>query len=56
MHIEIMTIKDIRTQDDYRKALKRFLQIMNAKEGTPEERELRLLIKKMQAYEMENCM
>ncbi|MCL1821545.1 MAG: hypothetical protein FWG22_01850 [Prolixibacteraceae bacterium] len=55
MHIEVRT-NDIRSQEDYREALKRFLQIMNAAEETPEAEELFALIRKMQEYEMENCM
>jgi hypothetical protein len=39
------------TEDDYREALKRFLEICDAPEGTPEANELEQLMKLMDLYE-----
>jgi len=43
------------TEDDYREALKRFLQICDAAENTPEADELEHLMFVMEIYEKENC-
>jgi antitoxin component HigA of HigAB toxin-antitoxin module len=41
-------------EDDYRKALRRFLEICNAPEGTPEAEELKQISQVIDAYEREN--
>ena len=43
------------TEDDYREALKRFLEICDAPENSPEADELDKLMYLMQMYEQENC-
>ncbi len=43
------------TEDEYREALKRFLEICDAPEGTPEAEELEQLMVVMEIYEQENC-
>lgn len=43
------------TEDDYRQALKRFLEICDAAEDTPEANELERLMYWMQVYEQDNC-
>lgn len=43
------------TEDDYRNALKRFLEICDAPEDTPEASELEKLMYLMQIYEQDNC-
>lgn len=43
------------TEDDYRIALKRFLEICDAQENTPEAEELEHLMTIMEIYEQENC-
>jgi len=43
------------TEDDYRKALKRFLEICGAPEDTEEAGELEKLMYLMAEYEKENC-
>lgn len=43
------------TEEDYRQALKRFLEICDAAEDTPEAYELEKLMYAMQAYEEGNC-
>ncbi len=43
------------TEDDYREALKRFLEICDAEEGSPEAEELEHLMTLMEIYEQENC-
>lgn len=45
----------IRTEEDYREALQRFLEIIEAPEGTPEAEELVELIRSLEIYEQENC-
>ena len=42
------------TQDEYREALKRFLEICDAEEDTPEAEELEHLMILMEIYEQEN--
>ncbi len=52
------TMKETRiliTEDDYREAIKRFLEICDAPEDTPEARELEQLMYAMEIYEEENC-
>lgn len=48
-------IYDIVTEDDYRDALKRFLDICTAPESDEETREMLLLMILMEKYERENC-
>ena len=43
------------TEDDYRQAIKRFMEICDAPEDTPEANELKKLIYLMQIYEQDNC-
>jgi len=43
------------TEDDYRIALKRFLEIYDAEENTAEAEELENLMTIMEIYEQENC-
>lgn len=43
------------TEDEYREALKRFLEICDAKENTTEADELEQLMTIMEIYERENC-
>jgi hypothetical protein len=43
------------TEDDYRVALKRFLEICDAPEETSEAFELEKLMASMEIYEQENC-
>lgn len=45
----------ISTEDDYREAIKRFLEICDAPEDTPEACELEQLMYSMEIYEEENC-
>ncbi len=54
MHTESMFEKLV-TEDDYREALKRFIEICGAEEGTPESAELLKLISLLEIYEQENC-
>lgn len=53
MRIGIM--ETLFTEEDYRQALKRFLEICDAAEDTPEAYELEKLMYAMQAYEEGNC-
>jgi hypothetical protein len=43
------------TEDDYREALKRFLEICDAPEDTPESVDLEKLMVMLETYEQENC-
>lgn len=43
------------TEDDYREAMKRFLEICDAPENTIEADELEKLMYMMEEYEKENC-
>lgn len=43
------------TEDEYRDALKRFLEISDCNENTPESSELEQLMVLMEIYEQENC-
>jgi len=48
-------IKTLFTEDEYREALKRFLEICDAPDYTDEADELEQLITVMEIYEQENC-
>ncbi len=48
-------MEEIFTEDEYREALRRFLEICDAPENTPESDELEQLITIMEIYEHENC-
>lgn len=48
-------LDSIETEDDYRDALKRFLEICEAPKDTGEIKELFLLMDLMEKYERENC-
>jgi len=43
------------TEDEYRDALKRFLEICDTADNTPEADELEQLMTVMEIYEQENC-
>ena len=43
------------TEDDYRKALKRFIEICDAAEDTPEAEDLEKLMYLLEVYEQDNC-
>ena len=43
------------TEDDYRRALKRFLEICASPEGSPEAEDLEKLMHLLETYERENC-
>lgn len=45
----------IETEDDYREALKRFLEICEAPKDSEEEKELYVLMDLMEKYERNNC-
>jgi antitoxin component HigA of HigAB toxin-antitoxin module len=53
MHTKIIEV--IRTEEDYREALRRFIEILDSPEGSPEALELIVLMKKLQEYELDNC-
>jgi hypothetical protein len=48
-------MKTLFTEDDYREALKRFLEISEAPEDTEEADELEKLMYLLEEYEKENC-
>lgn len=48
-------LKQLFTEDEYREALKRFLEICDAPEDSPEAEELEQLMTIMEIYEQENC-
>jgi len=43
------------SEDEYREALKRFLEICDAPQNTPEAEELEFLMTVLEIYERENC-
>ena len=45
----------IYTEDDYREALKRFLEICDSPEDTPTADDLKKLMYLQETYEQENC-
>lgn len=48
-------MKTLFTEDEYREALKRFLEICDAQDCTAEAEELEQLMTVMEIYEQENC-
>lgn len=44
------------TEDEYREALKRFLEICDTPENTAEAEELEQLMTVMEIYEQQNCL
>ena len=46
---------EIFTEDDYRKALKRFIEICDAPEESQEAEDLERLMNLLEIYEKENC-
>lgn len=48
-------MKTLFTEDEYREALKRFLEICDSPADTPEAEELEHLMTVMEIYEQENC-
>ncbi len=54
MHIKLMKY-EIETEDDYRDALNRFLEICNTPKSEEEIKEMYLLMSLMEKYERENC-
>ncbi len=56
MHIKFMNERfDIVTENDYRKALDRFVELCGSEKSDDELKELLLLIDLMEKYERENC-
>lgn len=47
--------KTLFTEEEYREALRRFLEICDAPDGSPEADELEHLMTVMEIYEQENC-
>lgn len=45
----------LKSEDDYRDALKRFVEILESEEGTYDACELFELMRKLETYEQENC-
>jgi len=43
------------TEEEYRKAIKKFLEICDAEPGTPEHKEAILLTRQMEQYENLSC-
>jgi len=48
-------METLSTEDDYRQAIKRFLEICDAAKDSAEAKELEKLIYWMQIYEQDNC-
>jgi hypothetical protein len=48
-------VYNIETEDDYREAVKRFLEICDCPGNTEETLELDLLISQMEKYERDSC-
>jgi len=48
-------IVTLSTEDEYREALKRFLEICDAHEDTQEAKDLEKLMYLLEIYERENC-
>ena len=48
-------IYEIETEEDYQKALKRFLELTNSSQNEEELKEIYLLMNLMEKYERENC-
>jgi len=57
MHIDLnmKKITEIKTEDDYREALNRFIELCEASKTHEEYRELYVLIDLMEKYERINC-
>lgn len=55
MRIKKTMINAIETEEEYRKALLRFLEICEAPQNESEAVELILLIKRMEEYEEKHC-
>ena len=52
---DMRKINDIITEDDYREALNRFIELCDSPKSNEEYRELYLLIDLMEKYERANC-
>ena len=50
-----LMMETLLTEDEYRQALKRFLEICDTDDNTPEADELEQLMTVMEIYEQENC-
>ncbi|MBN1820948.1 MAG: hypothetical protein JXR31_13800 [Prolixibacteraceae bacterium] len=50
-----MTDEKLQTEDDYREALTRFIEICNAPQDSAHTEELFKLIKLLEKYEKDNC-
>jgi len=50
-----LMMETLLTEDEYRQALKRFLEICDTDDNTPEADELEQLMIVMEIYEQENC-
>ncbi len=48
-------MENLVTEEEYREALKRFLEIAGSPEGSPEADEFEQLMVLMEIYEQENC-
>jgi uncharacterized protein (DUF1778 family) len=48
-------VKTLFTEDEYREALKRFLEICDAPEDSAEAEDLEKLMNQLEVYEQENC-
>ena len=53
MHTKI--IEGIKTEEEYREAMRRFIEILGSPEGSPQAQELIVLMKKLEEYELDNC-
>jgi hypothetical protein len=55
MHIKTDMPDKLESEDDYRKALNRFLELTCIRENSPYKEEFFRLIKLLEDYEKENC-
>ena len=55
MLIKQVMLEKLETEEDYREALARFIEICNAPQDTPQAIELFRLIELLEDYEKENC-
>ncbi len=46
---------NLKTEDEYREALKRFVEILESEQGSYDACELFELMRKLEVYEQENC-
>ena len=55
MHIKYMT-EQIRTEEEYREILRRFLEMLESEGGEYDTLELFEIMKLLETYEQDNCM